>query len=145
MNKTITVEVLVNVDGTQIWDFWNNPEHIVNWAFASDDWECPKAENDLQVGGHFSYIMQAKDKSTSFNFHGMYTEIDPGKLIRYTMEGGRQVTVLFNATDDGIEIIETFEMENVNPEEMQRSGWQAILNNFKKYAESHNEEPISRN
>jgi len=130
MSKSITVETTVNKDVGTVWEFWTNPEHVVKWNNASPDWECPKATNDLRVDGKFSYTMSAKDGSVSFDFSGIYTEVVPHKSIQYTMDDGRKVSVSFEEVADGIHITETFEMENENPEEMQRDGWQAILNNF---------------
>ena len=136
MHKNITVEVTINKPIATVWKFWTAPKQIVNWNFASDDWECPRAINDLKVGGHFSYIMAAKDKSASFDFNGEYTAVDYCKLLAYTIQGGREVTVKFEETPTGTRLIETFEMETTNSEEKQRSGWQSILNNFKKLVEA---------
>lgn len=136
--KKITVEIVVKGTLEKVWEFWNDPKHITRWAFASDDWECPSAENDLRVGGKFSSIMSAKDKSSSFNFNGTYTTVIPNQKIEYTMEGGRTVSVDFQKEgEDFVKIVEEFEMENENPEEMQRSGWQSILENFKKHVEAN--------
>lgn len=136
MSKKITVETLVNASPEKVWDSWTTPEHIQQWLFASDDWECPKASNDLKAGGRFSSTMAAKDGSASFDFAGSYTEVEENKRIAYTMDDGRTVNITFNPEDDGVRVTETFEMENQNSEELQRSGWQAILDNFKKYTES---------
>jgi uncharacterized protein YndB with AHSA1/START domain len=133
--KPITVEVVVKKDITTVWDAWNKPEHIQKWAFASTDWECPYAENDLRVGGKFVTRMAAKDKSTSFDFNGVYDEVVPQKWIAYIIEGGRKVTVLFEEVSGGVKIVETFDPENENPEEMQKGGWQAILESFRGYVE----------
>lgn len=121
----------------KVWEFWNQPEHIMNWAFASDDWEAPAAENDLQVGGKFVTTMAAKDKSVSFDFSGVYTKVDNHESIEYSMDDGRKVSVKFETVPEGTKITETFDPENENPEEMQRAGWQAILDNFKKYVEAN--------
>lgn len=135
MNKSITIEALVEKDIETVWKLWTTPEHIMQWAFASDDWECPYAENDVVVGGKFLTRMSAKDKSAGFDFTGVYTEVEINKLIAYTIEDGRKVFVTFTETQSGVHIAETFEMENENSEELQRAGWQAILNNFKALAE----------
>ncbi len=135
MSKEITVKTVVGSDIESVWDKWTNPAHIVGWAFASDDWECPYAENDVSVGGKFMTRMSAKDKSTTFDFEGIYTEVMEGKVIAYTIADGRKVRVLFNEVSGGVEIVETFEMEDQNPEEMQRFGWQSMLENFKTYVE----------
>lgn len=133
--KSITVEALVHAPMAVVWDCWNKPEHIREWAFASDDWEASRAENDLRTGGTFVTRMQAKDGSAGFDFTGMYTRVDEYAQIDYTMEGGRKVSTTFTETPEGIHVVETFEMEDENPREMQRVGWQSILDNFKKHAE----------
>lgn len=109
----------------------------MKWAFASDDWEAPAAENDVRVGGKFKTVMAAKDKSTSFDFTGLYTSVKNYELIEYDIDDGRHVKVEFAKLPEGVRVTETFEPEKINPEDMQRSGWQAILDNFKKYADSN--------
>jgi uncharacterized protein YndB with AHSA1/START domain len=136
MRNEITVQTVVKAPVAKVWECWNKPEHITGWAFASDDWEAPAAENDLRVGGKFKTTMAAKDKSESFDFTGMYTAVKENELIEYDMDDGRQVRVEFTEFPEGIRITESFEPENQYPEEMQRSGWQAILDNFKKYVEN---------
>lgn len=138
IKNPIVVQTIVNVPLTKIWEFWNKPEHIKEWAFASDDWEAPAAENDLKVGGQLKVTMAAKDKSASFDLIGKYTALKDMELIEYYLDDGRHVKVEFEEIPDGVKIIETFDPENENPEEMQRDGWQAILDNFKKYSESSN-------
>jgi uncharacterized protein YndB with AHSA1/START domain len=133
--KAITVETVVNAPISKVWDYFNKPEHITHWAFASDDWEALSAENDLRTGGRFKTVMAAKDKSTSFDFGGTYTNVVEHKVIEYDMDDARHVKVEFNETPEGVKVSETFELEGENPEDMQRSGWQAILDNFKKYVE----------
>jgi PhnB protein len=131
----ITVETMVHAPVEKVWDYWTKPEHITQWSFASDDWEAPSAENDLRVGGKFKTRLAAKDKSAGFDFTGTYTRVDKHKLIEYDMDDGRHVTILFTPTPQGVKITETFDPEKMNSAEMQRSGWQAFLDNFKKYAE----------
>jgi uncharacterized protein YndB with AHSA1/START domain len=131
--SAITVKTTVKAPIEKIWEYWTKPEHIVNWAFASDDWEALAAENDLRVGGKFKTIMAAKDKSESFDFTGAYTNVKENGLIEYNMDDGRHVKIEFTETPEGVRITQTFGPENENPEEAQRSGWQAILDNFKKY------------
>ncbi len=121
-----------------VWQFMNDPKHITKWNFANDQWHCPKAENDLRVGGTLRTRMEAKDKSFGFDYVAVYEEIQPERLIRYRLEDGRTVEIVFNAVDPGTtQIIETFEPETKNSREMQREGWYAILNNFHKYAENN--------
>ena len=132
----ITVQAVINAPIAKVWDYWNQPEHIVQWAFASDDWEAPTSENDVTVGGTFKTVMAAKDKSASFDFAGTYTAVNDHELIEYDMSDGRHVKITFEQTPEGVKVTEIFDPENENPEEMQRDGWQSILNNFKKYVEN---------
>ncbi len=147
MKQPITVETVVKAPMARVWECWNKPEYIVKWAFASDDWEAPHAENDLRVGGKFKIVMAAKDKSERFDFTGVYTNVEEHECIEYTISdppshkasdgrGGRHVKVEFEDLPEGVKITETFDPEKENPEEVQRSGWQAILDNFKKYLQS---------
>jgi uncharacterized protein YndB with AHSA1/START domain len=132
----ITVQAHVNVPVEKVWEFWTKPEHIMKWNFASDDWECPSAENDLQEGGRFTSRMSAKDGSAAFDFEGTYTSVKELASISYTMDDGRKATISFESRDGGTLITESFDPESENSEDMQKAGWQAILNNFKKYAEA---------
>tara|TARA_R110002126_G_scaffold185154_3_gene333639 strand:- start:7261 stop:7677 length:417 start_codon:yes stop_codon:yes gene_type:complete len=135
MNSTITISTTIKQDRSTIWKLWNEPDHITKWNFASDDWHCPAAENDLRVGGKLKSRMEAKDGSFGFDFEGTYDEIIDQKKITYTIADGRQVTTNFEELDDTTKVTTIFETEAENPIEIQRDGWQAILNNFKKYAE----------
>ena len=132
---TITVHNTVHAPVDKVWAYWTNPEHIVNWCAASDDWHTPWAENDLRAGGRFVSRMEAKDGSIGFDFGGVYDEVKPNKLISYTMDDGRKVIVHFNVRGSQTTVEESFEAEDVNSIEMQKAGWQAILDNFKKYIE----------
>lgn len=136
-NTIITVEATVNAPVEKVWNFWGDPEHIKKWNSASEDWHTPKAENDLRTGGKFSSRMEAKDGSFGFDFGGVYDEVKKHELIAYTLGDGRKVKVLFRQNGAATQVTETFEAENTNPVEMQKGGWQAILNNFKKYTESN--------
>jgi len=133
----ITIEATINAPVEKVWEFWNNPEHIKKWAFASPEWHAPKAENDLRVGGVFSTTMAAKDGSMSFDFGGTYDTVEENKLIAYRLEDGRKVKIVFEAAGDTTNITETFDPETQNPIEMQKGGWQAILDNFKKHTEEN--------
>jgi uncharacterized protein YndB with AHSA1/START domain len=133
MQPRITVEALIDAPIEKIWERWTKPEHITNWCHASDDWSAPRATNDLKVGGKFSTRMEAKDGSTGFDLNGVYTVVEPLKKIEYVMEGGRKVWIELIKESGGYRMVETFEIENENPPEMQKAGWQAILNNFKEY------------
>ena len=132
----ITVETTVNAPVEKVWKSWGEPEHIKNWCAASEDWHAPKAENDLRTGGTFSTRMEAKDGSFGFDFGGIYDNVKKNELIEYTMGDGRKVNVTFSPSGDQTKVVETFDAEATNPVEMQRGGWQAILDNFKKYTES---------
>ena len=132
----VTVEATVKVSAEKAWEVWNAPEHIVNWNFASDDWHCPAANSDLRVGGSFSATMAAKDGSMSFDFGGVYDVVERAKRLAYTMGDGRRVEVTFEQQGDQTHIVERFEAEGMHPVEFQKAGWQAILNNYVKYAEA---------
>jgi uncharacterized protein YndB with AHSA1/START domain len=132
----VTVKTVVNAPLKHIWECWTSPQHITQWNAASDDWHCPKATNDLRVGGVFCATMAAKDGSVSFDFEGTYTAVKHHEHIAYIMSDGRKVDVRFTAHGKHVDVIETFDPETQNPVEMQRQGWQAILENFKKHVES---------
>jgi len=134
----ITVETIVQAPVARVWKFWTNPEDIFHWNNASADWHTTRAENDLRPGGKFLSRMEAKDGSFGFDFWGEYTKIIPYKLIEYTLGDDRKVKIVFSVADNETFVVETFEAESTNPVEMQRNGWQSILNNFKKYVESQN-------
>ena len=133
---SVTVEVTVNAPIDKVWKYWNEPEHIKQWYQASEDWHAPYAENDFRVGGKFKVTMAAKDDSFSFDFEGNYLHIKPHSIIKYSLGDGRQVKIVFTGEGEKTTITETFDAEDQNPVDMQRGGWQAILDNFKKYAES---------
>ena len=135
--QKIIIQATILADTTKVWDCWTLPQHIINWNFASADWHCPSAENDVRTGGHFKYVMASRDGRTSFDFEGVYNEIIEYKIITYTMPDGREVTVQFEDNGKTTTVISAFDPENINPEEMQQAGWQSILNNFKKYVESN--------
>ncbi|MFI2742232.1 SRPBCC family protein [Zhouia sp. PK063] len=137
LTNPITVKTTVNATIHKVWDYWTMPEHITQWNTASNDWHTPKAENNLQIGGKFNYRMEAKDGSFGFDFWGIYDEIQPFTKITFTLGDDRKVELLFEELEKAVKITETFEPENQNPVEMQEFGWQAILNNFKMYTETH--------
>lgn len=138
MTTKITVSVTINTPVAKVWDYWTNPEHIIHWNFASDDWHCPKAENDLRVGGRYCARMEAKDGSFGFDFETIYDEIVKNRLIAYTMSDGRQAVTHFESKGDTTDVSTTFDAETENSVELQQQGWQMILNNFKKHAENSN-------
>lgn len=133
----ITVQTTVSADTKKAWDFYTNPEHITKWNFASEDWHCPSAENDMRIGGKYSARMEAKDGSWGFDFEAIYDEVAHGEKFTYTMTDGRQVNVNFKNLGDKTAVTVIFDAETENSEAMQRDGWQAILENFRKYAEAN--------
>lgn len=131
------IEAIVSVPAQKAWSYWVQPEHITKWNFASDDWHCPTAANDLKVGGKYSARMEAKDGSFGFDFEAIYDEVIDQQKITYTMPDGRKATTHFENLGGKTKLTTVFDAENQNPIEMQRDGWQAILNNFKKYVEAN--------
>jgi uncharacterized protein YndB with AHSA1/START domain len=131
----ITVETLISAPVEKVWNHWTDPAHIIHWNNASDDWHTPRAENDLRVGGRFLSRMEARNGSTGFDFSGQYSKVEQNKLIEYILDDGRKVQILFESEGNKTKVIETFEAEQFHPVEMQRAGWQAILDNFKDYVE----------
>jgi uncharacterized protein YndB with AHSA1/START domain len=132
----IAVEVLVKSPIAEVWKLWTTPADITQWNNASDDWHTPRAEADFRAGGKFLFRMEAKDGSFGFDFGGVYDGVETHEYIAYTLGDGRKVEIRFTGSGTDTGVVETFEAESQNPIEMQRLGWQAILNNFKKYAES---------
>ena len=138
MEKTvITVESTIEAPVEKVWESWTQPKHIVKWCNASDDWHTPRAENDLRVGGNFVSRMEAKDGSMGFDFGGTYDAVRQNEYIEYTMGDGRKVQITFFPEGEETKVVESFEAESLNPVELQKGGWQAILDNFKKYTESN--------
>lgn len=137
MKTKITIQTIVNAPANKVWEYWNEPRHIVKWNHASDDWHSPHAQNDLQKGGKFSYRMEARDGSVGFDFTGKYVLIELHNKIVFLLDDDRRVDIQFKEEDNKTIITETFETEDMNSAELQRTGWQAILDNFKQYAESH--------
>jgi uncharacterized protein YndB with AHSA1/START domain len=132
----LTVQTDVATTLEHAWHAWTTPESIQQWNHASNDWHCPMAVNDVKIGGAFSYTMAALDGSFSFDFGGTYTEIIESKAMCYTMGDGRKARVTFEQLEDCVRVVEVFEPETENTPELQRSGWQAILDNFKQYTEN---------
>jgi uncharacterized protein YndB with AHSA1/START domain len=134
-NVKVTVKTTVNVPVEKVWEFWTEPNHITKWNNASEDWHTPVAENDLRPGGSFLSRMEAKDGSFGFDFKGIYDEVKLLEFISYSLEDGRKVEISFEGKENETEIIETFDPDTSNSIELQQTGWQAIIDNFKKYAE----------
>ena len=134
-NSTITIETIVNVPVEIVWKYWTEPQHINKWNNASEDWHTPFSENDLRVGGKFFSRMEAKDGSFGFDFFGIYDEVKLNKIISYVLGDGRKVKITFIGEENKTEIIEIFDCEKTNSIELQKEGWQSILDNFKRYTE----------
>ncbi|HSJ66971.1 MAG TPA: SRPBCC family protein [Anditalea sp.] len=138
MMTLIKISVKVRAPLSQVWRSWTSAHHIVHWNFASDTWHCPKADLELKEGGKFNYLMAAKDGSTSFDFQGTFVEIKEMNLLAYRLDDGRKVTVRFEQINDEVLVTEEFEAEESNSSDLQKKGWQAILDNFKSYTEDLN-------
>ena len=136
MRKVITIEAVANRARSDVWKMFNAPEHITQWNFASDDWCCPRAENDLRAGGRLCYRMEAKDGSVGFDFEAIYDQVAHERRLKYTLTDGRKVETSFEDLDGKTRVRTVFDPDSENPVEMQRMGWQAILDNFKNHAES---------
>ncbi|QWT85642.1 SRPBCC family protein [Chryseobacterium sp. PCH239] len=137
MSHKITVSAIISADAEKVWTYYTHPEHITQWNFADPSWQCPSASNDMKVGGKYAARMEAKDGSFGFDFEAVYNEIKDGENFTYTMPDGRQVHVDFKENNGQTHVHVAFDPESQNPEEMQKGGWQAILDNFKKYAEAN--------
>ena len=135
--KVIKVENTVNAPVEKVWEYWTKPEHITNWNAASDDWHSPWAQNDLRVGGKFAARMEAKDGSFGFDFGGVYDEVRNNEYIEYTLGDDRKVKINFTPEGNKTKVVESFEAESTHSVELQQGGWQAILDNFKKYPEAN--------
>ncbi|MVZ62070.1 SRPBCC family protein [Sphingobacterium humi] len=134
--KKIHISTLIDAPVAQVWEAYNNPEDITQWNQASPDWHCPSSENDLRVGGTFKNKMAAKDGSFAFDFEGTYTAVAPQQSLSYVLGDERTATVNFEDKNGKTQIDVDFDAESTNPEDMQRDGWQAILNSFKQYVEN---------
>ena len=132
----ITVQTTINAPLEKVWSCWTNPEDIIKWNSASEDWHSPRAENDLRIGGNFNYRMEAKDRSMGFDFYGVYNNVINHKLIEYTMGDGRKAKVVFKEDNNKVEVVEIFEAEHENTFELQKIGWQSILNSFRRHTEA---------
>lgn len=133
----ITIQAVVAADRQKVWNCYTQPEHITKWNFAADTWHCPAASNDMRVGGKYLARMEAKDGSFAFDFEAVYNEIVDGEKFTYTMPDNREIQVSFEKMDDKTRVTVTFDPENVNPVDLQRDGWQSILDNFRRYAEEN--------
>ena len=132
---SITITTTVAVSPELAWAYWTEPQHITQWNQASDDWHTPSATQDLRTGGSFSSRMESRDGKFGFDFGGVYDAVEPYRLIAYTIGDERKVTVLFEGVHVGTKITETFEAESENSIDLQRAGWQAIMDSYKRYVE----------
>jgi len=137
MKEKVKISAQVAAPLDKVWAYWNYPEHITKWNYASDEWHCPSAKSDFQDGGKFSSRMEAKDGSMGFDFGGTFVSIEPHQRIHTLLDDDRNVVVTFEERDGGTLVTEEFEAEDQNPVELQKQGWQAILNNFKSYTENY--------
>ena len=135
--EPITIETNIKATQQKVWDYYNEPKHIINWNFAHESWCCPSSENDLKVGGKFKNRMEAKDGSFGFDLNGFFDEIKSNELLKYHLEDDRKVEVTFVQNRDVVDVVQIFEPESQNPLEMQEQGWKAILDNFKTYTENN--------
>jgi uncharacterized protein YndB with AHSA1/START domain len=135
--KKVIIEAVISAGSKKVWEYYTLPAHITKWNFASDDWHCPEAENDLRPGGKYRARMEAKDGSFGFDLEAVYDQVIDGKKISFTMTDGRKVDIEFQDMSGRTKVTTAFDPETENPVEMQRDGWQAILNNFKKYTETN--------
>lgn len=134
----VKIDITILAPVEKVWDYFNDPKHITKWNFAHESWFCPSSENDLKPGGKFNNRMEAKDGSFGFDFIGTYDEVIPNERIKYHIEDGRNVEVIFEKIDENTtNVTEIFDPEKQNSVEMQREGWYAILNNFHKYVENN--------
>lgn len=133
----ITIETTVDAPVQKVWEYWSSPEHITQWNQASDDWHSPWAKNDLREGGSFSTRMEARDGSMGFDFGGVYDVVRNNEYIEYTMGDGRKVKTTFRPEGNKTHITESFDAETTHSVDMQKGGWQAILDNFKSYTEAN--------
>ncbi len=136
IKEKITIEAVLKAPIDHVWKLWTSPEHIVNWNFATEEWCCPAAVNELREGGEMNWRMESRDGSMGFDFTGTYRQIKVNELIAYEISDGRFVSIGFLRDGENVRMVEEFEAEDMNPIELQRAGWQAILDNFKRYAES---------
>lgn len=137
MSTKIQIEASIEAPIDKVWSYWTEPSHITKWNFAVSEWHCPKATNELKVGGKYKARMEAKDGSFGFDFEAIYDDVIHQKTLSYTMSDGRRATTHFESFGNNTKVTTRFDAENQNPIDMQKNGWQSILNNFKKYAEEN--------
>ena len=134
-NLTLTAETLINAPIEKIWEYWTNPQHIIHWNNASEEWHTPHAENELRIGGKLTLKMELKNGTDGFDYICIYDDIIPNERISHTTSDNRKTTILFTQTDKGVKLTETFEPVTTVPLDDQQAFCQSILNKFKAYAE----------
>ncbi len=132
----ITIQQKIQSSAHEVWEKYTEPKHITQWNKASPEWYCPAAFNDVRIGGKFNFVMAALDESAKFAFCGTYTRVQPLEILSYILDDHRSVHISFTEKMPFIEITLTFEPEKLHPSEAQKLGWQAILDNFKRYIEN---------
>lgn len=135
--EKITVQTKVNKDANSTWTYWTEPEHITGWNFASPDWHCPRAINDVKPGGRFSWRMEAKDGSMGFDFCGSYLSVKHAQQITAKLDDGRHLEINFQNMAGETTVSQSFDPDDSIAPEQQQAGWQAILENFRKYTENN--------
>lgn len=132
---TITVEALINAPVEKVWNLWTGTDHIIKWNCPSPEWHTPKADHELKPGGKFNYRMEARDGSMGFDFLGVFDKVEKNKLLTTTLGDGRKVEINFTSQGENTLVVQNFEAETENTLELQKTGWQGILDSFKKYVE----------
>lgn len=138
--QKITISITVHAPLEKVWAYWTEPEHITQWNAASDDWHTPRATNDVRVGGQFTSRMESRDGAHGFDFDGTYTEVVPLRKLAYRMGeelDAREVEITFEQQGENVVVSETFDTEDENSAELQRAGWQAIMDRFKAHVEAN--------
>lgn len=130
MTQAVTIETFVHAPPRAAWDAFTTPSAIMQWNQASPDWHCPSAEVELKVGGKHLARMEARDGSFGFDFSGIYEEVDAPHALCLRLDDGRSARTIFVAEGDGTRVTTRFDLETTNPAEMQRMGWQAILDSY---------------
>jgi uncharacterized protein YndB with AHSA1/START domain len=139
MTTPIAIHAIVPVSPEQAWDAFTTASAITQWNQASPEWHCPWATVELQVGGKYVARMEARDGSFGFDFEAVYEAVDPHRALTLRMDDGRRAHTTFVGEPGGTRVTTTFDPESSNPIEMQRDGWQAILDSYAAYVGRTNE------
>lgn len=130
LDQPIAIETFVPVSPQAAWDAYTDPAAITQWNFASPDWCCPSADVDLRQGGRHVARMEARDGSMGFDFGGTYEAVEAPSSLVLKLDDGRVARTTFSAEEGGTRVRTVFDPESMNPVEMQRDGWQSILDNY---------------